>query len=74
MTTKRTPGSRSDKGPPPTKGGPARRLSTREAMAMRRRDALVEKLRSEQGLSKEEALDRAMSIMRDNGRGDWRAG
>jgi hypothetical protein len=43
-------------------------------MAMRRRDALVEKLRSEQGLSKEEALDRAMSIMRDNGRGDWRAG
>jgi hypothetical protein len=73
MTTKRTPGSRSDKGPSPTKGGTARHLSTREAMAMRRRDALVKKLQAE-GHSKEEAMDRAMAIMRDNGRGDWRAG
>src|SRR5260370_19007955 len=47
MNQKRTPGSRSDKGPTPEKGGPARRMSTREAMAMRRRDALVEKLLDE---------------------------
>lgn len=74
MTQKRTPGSRSDRGPTPEKGGPARRMSTREAMAVRRRDALVKKLQDEQGLSKEEALERAMATMRDNGRGDWRAG
>lgn len=73
MTQKRKPGSRSDKGPTPEKGGPARRRSTREAMAMRRRDALVEKLQAEDGISKEEAMKRAMAILRDNGRGDWRA-
>lgn len=74
MNQKRTPGSRSDKGPIPEKGGPARRMSTREATAMRRRDALVKKLQDEHGISKEEALERAMATMRENGRGDWRAG
>lgn len=49
-------------------------MSTREAMAMRRRDALVKELQEKQGLSKEKAREQAMRIMRDNGRGDWRAG
>jgi hypothetical protein len=73
MPQKRTPGSRTDKGPTPEKGGPARRMSTREATAMRRRDALVEQLQKS-GLSREKALERAMETMRDNGRGDWRNG
>jgi len=72
--TPRTPGSRTDKGPTPEQGGPARRMSTREAMAMRRRDALAKRLQKEKGLSKEAALREAVKIMRDNGRGDWRAG
>jgi hypothetical protein len=74
MSQKRTPGSRSDKGPTIAEGGTARRMSTREAMAIRRRDALIEELQTEEGLSKEDAFERAMAIMRDNGRGDWRAG
>jgi hypothetical protein len=41
---------------------------------MRRRDALAKRLQEEQGLSKEQATRQAMKIMRDNGRGDWRAG
>lgn len=32
MTTKRTPGSRSDKGPPPTKGGFGRSAGTRRPL------------------------------------------
>lgn len=74
MVTKRTPGSRTDRGPPAEEGGPARRLHTQETIALRRRDALVKKLQERQGLSKEKALEEAMKIMRDNGRGDWRQG
>jgi len=40
---------------------------------MRRRDALVAKFQ-ESGISEKEARERAMKIMRENGRGDWRAG
>lgn len=71
--TDRKPGSRSDKGPPPTEGGVARPASTREAMAMRRRDALAAKLQAE-GLPEEEVRAQAMATMRENGRGDWRDG
>jgi hypothetical protein len=41
---------------------------------MRRRASLIDKLKAEEGLSDDEAHTRAMEIMRDNGRGDWRAG
>ncbi|WP_352483144.1 MULTISPECIES: hypothetical protein [unclassified Mesorhizobium] len=42
---------------------------------MKRQEELAAKLMAENAeLSKEEAMARAQDMMRDNGRGDWRAG
>ena len=74
MAQKRTPGSRTDRGPTAQQGGRAEFVKAQEAMATRRRDALIKKLMKEQGLSKEKAFEQAMKIMRDNPRRDWRQG
>jgi hypothetical protein len=55
----------------PTQGKSMSRKPTGE---VRRRVALAKQLQDEHGISKEEALERAMTTMRDNRRGDWRAG
>jgi hypothetical protein len=51
----------------------AGRLSGREIKAKKRLDALVEKYVAE-GMSKKDATERGRKEMRDNPRGDWRAG
>jgi len=47
--------------------------SNRTEKALRRRAQLIARLEAE-GLSPEEAKQRAMETMRDNPRGDWRNG
>jgi hypothetical protein len=49
------------------------RLSTRTTKALKRLEQLTAKFEAD-GLSKAEAKQKALDIMRDNARGDWRAG
>lgn len=49
------------------------KLGNRTNKALKRLEKLTEQYEA-QGLSKEEAKKRALETMRDNGRGDWRAG